>query len=113
MPMEVSDTGEVIAIYSNSKRQTVAQVVLADFANMGGLAQQGNNLWQKHPSPVSRSWGRLAPAVSAILPVACLKAPTSTGRRDGQHDRLPAQLPVNSQTIKTQSEVLQTLVNLR
>ena len=42
---QVSDTGEVIAIYSNGKRQTVAQVVLADFANAGGLEQQGNNLW--------------------------------------------------------------------
>lgn len=42
---QVSDTGEVTAIYSNGKRQVVAQVVLADFANAGGLEPQGNNLW--------------------------------------------------------------------
>lgn len=111
---EVSDTGEVIAIYSNGKRQTVAQVVLADFANVGGLAQQGNNLWAEtaqsgQPFLGTSGTGSFGDIVGGML------ESSNVNLGDEMVNMIVYQrnYQSNSQTIKTQSEVLQTLVNLR
>lgn len=111
---EVSDTGEVIAIYSNGKRQTVAQVVLADFANVGGLAQQGNNLWAEtaqsgQPFLGTSGTGSFGDIVGGML------ESSNVNLGDEMVNMIVHQrnYQSNSQTIKTQSEVLQTLVNLR
>lgn len=111
---QVSDTGEVIAIYSNGKRQTVAQVVLADFANAGGLEQQGNNLWAETSQSGQPFLGTSGSGSFGNI---------TGGMLEGSNVDLGSEMvnmivyqrnyQSNSQTIKTQSEVLQTLVNLR
>ncbi|WP_346806025.1 flagellar hook protein FlgE [Enterobacter chuandaensis] len=111
---QVSDTGEVIAIYSNGKRQTVAQVVLADFANAGGLEQQGNNLWAETSQSGQPFLGTSGSGSFGDI---------TGGMLEGSNVDLGSEMvnmivyqrnyQSNSQTIKTQSEVLQTLVNLR
>ncbi|MCK7172537.1 flagellar hook protein FlgE [Enterobacter cloacae] len=111
---EVSDTGEVIAIYSNSKRQTVAQVVLADFANMGGLAQQGNNLWAETSQSGQPFLGTSGSGSFGDITGGMLEG-SNVNLGDEMVNMIVYQrnYQSNSQTIKTQSEVLQTLVNLR
>ncbi|MEZ6874462.1 flagellar hook protein FlgE [Enterobacter sp. KBR-315C3_2022] len=111
---EVSESGEITAIYNNGQRKIVAQVVLADFANPGGLEQQGNNLW--------------AESVQSGTPFIGISGSGSFGDiAGGMVEQSNVELgdemvnmivyqrnyQSNSQTIKTQSEVLQTLVNLR
>lgn len=111
---EVSDTGEVIAIYSNGKRQTVAQVVLADFANVGGLAQQGNNLWAETAQSGQPFFGTSGSGSFGDISGGMLE--TSNVDLGGEMVNMivyQRNYQSNSQTIKTQSEVLQTLVNLR
>ncbi|KZQ39679.1 flagellar biosynthesis protein FlgE [Enterobacter cloacae subsp. dissolvens] len=111
---EVSDTGEVIAIYSNSKRQTVAQVVLADFANVGGLAQQGNNLWAETAQSGQPFLGTSGTGSFGDITGGMLES-SNVNLGDEMVNMIVYQrnYQSNSQTIKTQSEVLQTLVNLR
>lgn len=111
---EVSDAGEVIAIYSNGKRQTVAQVVLADFANVGGLAQQGNNLWAETGQSGQPFLGTSGSGSFGTINGGMLE--TSNVDLGGEMVNMivyQRNYQSNSQTIKTQSEVLQTLVNLR
>lgn len=111
---EVSDTGEVIAIYSNGKRQTVAQVVLADFANVGGLAQQGNNLWAETAQSGQPFLGTSGTGSFGDITGGMLES-SNVNLGDEMVNMIVYQrnYQSNSQTIKTQSEVLQTLVNLR
>ncbi|WP_421510645.1 flagellar hook protein FlgE [Enterobacter sp. JS8-1] len=111
---EISDTGEVIAIYSNQKRQTVAQVVLADFANVGGLAQQGNNLWAETAQSGQPFLGTSGTGSFGEITGGMLES-SNVNLGDEMVNMIVYQrnYQSNSQTIKTQSEVLQTLVNLR
>lgn len=111
---EVSDTGEVIAIYGNGKRQTVAQVVLADFANAGGLEQQGNNLWAETVQSGQPFLGTSGTGSFGNIDGGMLES-SNVNLGDEMVNMIVYQrnYQSNSQTIKTQSEVLQTLVNLR
>lgn len=111
---QVSDTGEVIAIYSNGKRQTVAQVVLADFANAGGLEQQGNNLWAESVQSGQPFLGTSGTGSFGTISGGMVEQ-SNVNLGDEMVNMIVYQrnYQSNSQTIKTQSEVLQTLVNLR
>ncbi|KLP57603.1 flagellar hook protein FlgE [Enterobacter genomosp. O] len=111
---QVSDTGEVIAIYSNGKRQTVAQVVLADFANAGGLEQQGNNLWAESVQSGQPFLGTSGTGSFGSIEGGMLETSNvDLGSEMVNMIVYQRNYQSNSQTIKTQSEVLQTLVNLR
>ncbi|ADQ83985.1 flagellar hook protein FlgE [Methylovorus sp. MP688] len=106
--------GTIIGRYTNGQAKALAQVVLAKFANPNGLSALGNN--------------QFAETADAGVPVIG-KAGTgglgtlqSSATEDSNVD-LTAELvnmitaqryyQANAQTIKTQDQVLQTLVNLR
>ncbi|HSH71440.1 MAG TPA: flagellar hook protein FlgE [Methylophilaceae bacterium] len=106
--------GSVIGRYTNGQAKTLAQVVLAKFSNPNGLQALGDN--------------NFAETSDSGLPV--VGSPNTGGRgilqssalEDSNVD-LTAELvnmitaqryyQANAQTIKTQDQVLQTLVNLR
>lgn len=110
----IAKNGEIVGRYTNGQSQTLGQVALASFTNPNGLQQLGNNAWSE----------------SAESGPAVIGAPTSNGLgvlqssavEDSNTD-LTAELvnmitaqrayQANAQTIKTQDQVLQTLVNLR
>jgi len=110
----VGNDGTITGRYTNGKTSTLGQVVLANFSNPNGLQPLGNNQW----------------AESAASGVALVGAPNSgrlgliqsSATEDSNVD-LTAELvnmitaqrvfQANAQTIKTQDQVLQTLVNLR
>lgn len=109
----VGDNGQIIASYSNGQQQLLGQVVLANFSNAGGLASSGNNAWTETPSsgqPVvgiagtgnlGNLYGNKVEASNVDLSQEMVNM--IIFQRNYQS---------NSQTIKTQSELLQTLVNL-
>lgn len=106
--------GIITGRYTNGKTATLGQVILANFNNPNGLQPLGNNQW----------------AESAASGVALIGAPNSgrlgliqsSATEDSNVD-LTAELvnmitaqrvfQANAQTIKTQDQILQTLVNLR
>ncbi len=45
MKISIDETGTVTANYSNGERKKISQIVLAKFANFGGLTKQGQNLY--------------------------------------------------------------------
>jgi len=106
--------GTIKGNYTNGQSATLGQVLLANFANPNGLQNLGNNVWAEtsasgvpvNGTPNSGSLGVLQ----------------SNSLEDSNVD-LTAELvnmitaqryyQANAQTIKTQDQVLQTLVNLR
>ena len=106
--------GVITGRYTNGKSATLGQVVLANFTAPNGLQNLGNNSWAE----TSASGGPLIGTPST----GSLGVLQSSAVEDSNVD-LTAELvnmitaqryyQANAQTIKTQDQVLQTLVNLR
>jgi len=109
----VGDSGEIIANYSNGQSQLIGQVVLANFANPGGLSSEGNNCWSETPQS-----GQPVVGVSGTGNLGTLygnKLEMSNVDLSQEMVNLivyQRNYQSNAQTIRTQSEILQTLVNL-
>lgn len=106
--------GVITGRYTNGQSTVLGQVVLANFANLNGLQPLGNNLWAE-----SSASGQ---ALVSVPNSGSLGVLQSSAVEDSNVD-LTAELvnmitaqrvyQANAQTIKTQDQVLQTLVNLR
>ncbi len=106
--------GTIKGRYTNGQSQNIAQIVLAQFANPNGLKPLGQNQWSVSPDS--------GLAVVGIPGSGSLGAVQSSAVEDSNVD-LTAELvamitaqrvyQANAQSIKTQDELLQTLVNLR
>ncbi|MEB0135248.1 flagellar hook protein FlgE [Actimicrobium sp. CCC2.4] len=106
--------GVITGRYTNGKSATLGQVVLSNFTNPNGLQNLGNNVWTE----TAASGGPLVGTPNS----GNLGVLQSSAVEDSNVD-LTAELvnmitaqrfyQANAQTIKTQDQVLQTLVNLR
>ncbi|MDB5838372.1 MAG: flgE [Herminiimonas sp.] len=110
----VGADGTITGRYTNGKSNTLGQVVLANFTNPNGLQPLGDNVW----SESTASGGALIGTPSS----GTLGALQSSAVEDSNVD-LTAELvnmitaqrfyQANAQTIKTQDQAMQTLMNLR
>lgn len=111
----IGKDGEVLGRFTNGESTVVGQIVLATFRNSNGLEPLGDNVWARSPESgepllgVPGSSGQYGGLQSASV-------------EDSNVD-LTAELvamitlqrayQANSQTIKTQDQIMQTIVNLR
>lgn len=112
--VDVDKTGIVFARYSNGQSQTVAQVVLANFANVQGLKPIGDTAWVE-------TFGSGSPVVSEPG-TAGLGLLQSSALEESNVD-LTAELvnmivaqrnfQANAQTIQAEDTVTQSIINLR
>lgn len=109
----VGDSGEIIASYSNGQQQLLGQVVLSNFTNAGGLSSEGNNCWTETPASGQPVTGISGTGNLGTLYGNKVEA-SNVDLSKEMVDMIVYQrnYQSNSQTIKTQSELLQTLVNL-
>lgn len=111
---QINDDGTVVGNYSNEQTQLLGQIVLANFANNEGLASEGDNVWSATQSSgvallgtagTEQLWHpdqRCAGSVNVDLSKELVNM--IVAQRNYQS---------NAQTIKTQDQILNTLVNLR
>ena len=110
----VSSNGDIVGRYTNGQVKTLGQVILSSFANPNGLQNIGGNQWvETAESGVPRT---STPGSSGLGSV-------QSSRIEESNVDLTAELvnmitaqrvyQANAQTIKTQDQILQTLVNLR
>ncbi len=110
----IGEDGVISGRYTNGLTRPLGQVVLANFANPNGLRPLGDNLWAAtHTSgaelvgrPNSGSLGQLQSSATedSNVDLTAELVNMITAQRYYQ---------ANAQTIKTQDQVMQTLVNLR
>lgn len=110
----VGDGGMIVGRYTNGQVQALGQVILSNFANPNGLQNLGDNQW----------------AETADSGVPMTSTPGSSGLGSVQSSRIEESnvdlteelvnmitaqrnYQANAQTIKTQDQIMQTLVNLR
>ena len=111
--MAVGDNGVITATYSNGQTQATGMVALADFQNSQGLKDVGGNNWtQTYASgqPITGEAGtgnfgaiNAGTLEDSNVDITAQLVDMMTAQRDYQ---------ANAQTIKTEDQVMQTLVNL-
>jgi flagellar hook protein FlgE len=112
--LSIAETGVISARYSNGQTQAAGMLALADFRNVQGLSPVGGNNWIETYSSGQPLMGQPGQGKFGV---------TRAGALEDSNVDLTAELvnmmnaqrayQANAQTIKTQDQVLQTLVNLR
>lgn len=110
----ISGDGTVQGRYSNGQSRNLAQVVLVNFASPNGLVSTGGNLWVESPESGQPLLGAPGSGSLGVL---------QAGSVEESNVDLTAELvnmmtqqrnyQANAQSIKTEDQVMQTLVNLR
>lgn len=112
--MAVAADGTVVANYTNGEMVEVGYVVLADFSNMLGLSPAGGNAWMQTPDSGAPRLGRpglngLATIMSQALEESNVDISTELVNMIITQRTYQA----NAQSISTQSEMMQALMNIR
>lgn len=106
--------GIVQGRYSNGQTKDIGRIALANFTSPNGLISLGNNLWAESPESGQPIIGSPATGVLGVI---------SAGQVEDSNVDLTQELvqlivqqrnyQANAQSIRTQDQILQTLVNLR
>ncbi|KDD13061.1 flagellar hook-basal body complex protein [Bordetella bronchiseptica] len=114
MGLSVGKDGSLVAKYTNGETQTIGTLVLANFNNVQGLQPVGNNAWVETSESGQATLGQ--PGTNGLATIAgqALEASNVDMSRE-LVNMIVAQrtYQANAQTIKTQDEVMQVLMNMR
>ncbi|GHC33576.1 flagellar hook protein FlgE [Kushneria pakistanensis] len=112
--ISIADNGDVMGKYSNNQSRALGRVALASFTNEQGLKPDGNNAWVATTNSGqellgSAGTGQLGSLLSQTLESSNVDLASElvtmiVAQRNYQ---------ANAQTIKTQDQILQTMVSLR
>ena len=110
----INDDGTIMRNYSNEQSRAAGQVTLVSFRNPEGLTPAGDNVW----TASAASGQELVGAPGTGLLGSVVSGAVETSNVDMARElvsMIVAQraYQANSQTIKTQDEILQTAINLR
>jgi len=110
----INDDGTITGTYSNQKTQLLGQIVLSSFANPEGLQSQGDNVWAETSASGQPALGVADTGNFGSLTAGALEA-SNVDMSKELVNMIVAQrnYQSNAQTIKTQDQILNTLVNLR
>lgn len=110
----INDDGTITGSYSNQKTQLLGQIVLASFSNPEGLQSQGDNVWSASSASGQAAIGLANTGTFGSLTAGALES-SNVDMSKELVNMIVAQrnYQANAQTIKTQDQILNTLVNLR
>ncbi|HEY0905969.1 MAG TPA: flagellar hook protein FlgE [Methylophilus sp.] len=110
----VGDDGIILGRYSNGQSKELGRVILANFVNPNGLTSIGGNQWLATFESGSELLGSPGSSTLGSLQSSALED-SNVDLTAELVNMITAQriYQANAQTIKTQDQVLQTLVNLR
>lgn len=113
--LEIDADGFLIGKYSNQQTKELGQIVLSSFASVNGLQNMGDNVWSETAASGAPRTGTpgMGKSLGSLL----------GGAVEGSNVDLTAELinliiaqrtyQANTQTVKTQDQVVQALMNLR
>ncbi|MBF1164267.1 MAG: flagellar hook protein FlgE [Dechloromonas agitata] len=112
--LSIGPDGVIQGNYSNGQTKNLAQIVLANFTNPNGLMSVGNNAWVETAASGQPKVGTPDSGTLGVL---------QSGAVEESNVDLTAELvnmivqqrnyQANAQSIKTQDQIMQTLVNIR
>lgn len=110
----IAPDGQILGRYSNGKSKLQGQVALANFINPQGLSPQSGNSWSESPASGQPIVGEPGTGNLGLLQSGALES-SAVDMTAELVNMITAQrvYQANAQTIKTQDQVMQTLVNMR
>lgn len=112
--IEIGQDGAITAAYTNGERQTVGYVALATFNNLNGLQPAGDNAWVETGASGQSIIGR--PGTNGLALIRGASVEESNVDMSQELVRMIISqrfYQANAQTIKTQDQILQTLITMR
>lgn len=112
--MSISSNGEIVANYTNGETKIMGAIALANFNNLNGLQPVGGNAWIETAESGQPVLGH--PGTNGL---ATLKGQSVEESNVDMSEELVNMIiaqrtyQANAQTIKTQDQILQTLITLR
>ncbi|PWW40579.1 flagellar hook protein FlgE [Chromohalobacter israelensis] len=112
--VEITENGEVLANYSNGNSEEVGIVGMANFRNPEGLEPQGDNLWAATQESGAALLGQAGTGQLGSLESGTVEA-SNVDLTQELVDMIIAQrnFQANNNAIQTQSDILETVTNLR
>jgi len=112
--INISSDGSLVASYTNGETQIVGTLVLADFSNLQGLQPVGNNAWKETAASGQPILGQPGTnSMSTVVGQATEASNVDMSRELVNMIIAQRTYQANSQTIKTQDEIMQVLMNLK
>jgi flagellar hook protein FlgE len=110
----IAADGTISGRYSNGQSRAQGQIVLANFTNPNGLQPLGDNQWAETSAAGAPLVGAPSTGNLGVLQSGAVEE-SNVDLTKELVDMITAQrvYQANAQTIKTQDQILQTLVNLR
>ncbi len=110
----VGSDGTVTGRYTNGQSRTLGQLVLGSFPNPNGLQPLGNNLWGDTSTSGEATLGSPGSGNIGVVQSGAVEE-SNVDLTKELVNMITAQrvYQANAQTIKTQDQILSTLVNLR
>lgn len=112
--MTIEPDGEIVASYTNGQSATQGFLVLANFTNVNGLQSAGGNAWVETAASGQPILGR--PGTNSLSNVISMAVEESNVDMSQELVNLiiaQRTYQANAQTIKTQDQILQTLIQMR
>lgn len=112
--LSVSPEGIIQGRYTNGQTRNMAQIVLARFTNPNGLMSMGGNQWQQTFASGQPLVGAPGGGSNGLIQSSSIEE-SNVDLTKELVDMITFQraYQANAQTVKTQDQVMQTLVNLR
>lgn len=112
--LKVGDDGTITARYSNGQTQSTGRIALADFRNVQGLSPAGGGNWVETTASGQPVQGTAGQGKFGVLRAGALED-SNVDLTAELVNMMTAQraYQANAQTIKTQDQMMQTIVNLR
>ena len=112
--LDISETGVVLARFTNGQSRTLGQVALANFANSQGLRQLGDTTWAESFDSGAALVGQPATASLGLIQSGALEG-SNVDLTEQLVNMITAQrnFQANAQVISTADTVTQTIINIR
>lgn len=112
--MAIAADGSIVASYTNGETQSMGALVLVDFANVQGLQPVGGNAWAESSNSGQPILGRPGSNSMARIKGQAVEE-SNVDMSQELVNMIIAQrtYQANAQTIKTQDQILQTLIQMR
>ena len=112
--INIGGDGSLVASYTNGQTQVVGTIVLADFSNLQGLQPVGNNAWTETAASGQPILGQPGTnGMSTVVGQATESSNVDMSKELVNMIIAQRTYQANSQTIKTQDEIMQVLMNLK
>lgn len=109
----IEDDGTVMRNYSNEESRAAGQIAMVSFRNPEGLSPAGDNLWTATGASGQELVGAPGTGQRGLIEASAIET-SNVDMASELVDMIIAQraYQANSQTISTQDELLQTIINL-